>query len=283
MIDVGIFTTGLVSTKVSSRAKLYRPAAVGAVERDLLPHLTYPERILVTGGYRYTGGGQFDRHNLLTAELALRVAEFLPRVGTVLGESLSGVDFLAGTGLGQRSLANQRRAADATFVREDGMRVVVEMTASVTPYLSEKIRRWVHVLATTTLAHSGVTVMFLGAPKPDRINPTRGANEFRSYMKQAVREAIREYPGIAGANPHERIGVALWEDFFPQPGRVSEDFLNLGVEMVGAHGSGWRKESLWNLPLDPLQQGFLPAVITEATATASQTSWFRRKPGVPQV
>src|SRR5690625_3385371 len=90
MIDVGIFTTGLVSTKVSSRAKLYRPAAVGAVERDLLPHLTYPERILVTGGYRYTGGGQFDRHNLLTAELALRVAEFLPRVGTVLGESLSG-------------------------------------------------------------------------------------------------------------------------------------------------------------------------------------------------
>lgn len=283
LADLGIFTTGLVSTSIKDRARLFRPAALGAFDRILEPELTYPEKVLVSGGYRYTGGGQFDRHNLLTAELGLRVAEFLPNVGTILGESLSGIDLLAGTGLGLEEKTKQRRSADATLIRDDGMRVVVEMTASVTPYFSEKVRRWVHLLATTTLSHSGITVLFVGAPKPDRTSQMKGASEFRAQMKQAVREAVREFPGISGSNPHERIGVALWEDFFPEPGMVDEDFLDLTVEMVGAGGSGWLKQSLWNLPLDPLRPGFLTAVIDNAAATASPPVWLRRGRSIPDL
>ena len=56
--------------------------------------MSFAEWQALTAGVGWTRGPQHDRHNILSAELGLRVAEYLD-VGAVLGESTSRLDLLA--------------------------------------------------------------------------------------------------------------------------------------------------------------------------------------------
>lgn len=279
LVDAGIFTNGLVRTRLTSRAKLFRPAATRVFADRLAPLLTYPETVLVTGGGPYSSGGQFDRHNLLTTELALRLAEFAP-IGAVLGESFSTLDLLVGTGIGNPGTRHARRTADATVVRSDGMRIAIELTASVSPGFEEKVQRWALVLAENPMSTSGLTVLFVGAPAPDRSRDTTQA-EFMNLMRKKVRRAISKFPGVGESAPAARIGVAMWEDYFPAPGMVDAGaFMSLAAMVpAGPRGSPWVRASF----LDEFDMGFTPldpdaarAVITTSANLACSPIWLRR-------
>ncbi len=68
---------------------------------------------------------QHSRHNALTVELALRLAEYA-QVGTVLGERVGTIDLLAGPGISRDIYDADGRSADAVIVRPDGLRIAIE-------------------------------------------------------------------------------------------------------------------------------------------------------------
>ena len=93
------------------RTAVYRPSNTTVFDKRVAPHLTFPEWVSVTGGQPWSSASQFDRHNLLAAELGLRLFEYAD-IGTVLGEKLSSIELLAGSGLGRS--CRSRTAAPPT-------------------------------------------------------------------------------------------------------------------------------------------------------------------------
>lgn len=276
LIDHGWFV-GALGAPAATRTRLVRPSAIDTYTKRLLPMLTYPERVAVTGGRRMRVGGQYDRHNLLTTELALRVAEFCD-VAAVMGETYASFDELLGTGLGREEITGNP-AADAIFIRPDGMTVAIEMTASITGRFKDKVRRWAAALSQASMSLSGLTVLFIGAPPPDRYPPAE-RNHFASQMTKMIREVVDEYPGVPGTRPADRIGMAMWHDYFPDRGKVSTDFLSLTARIPsGPKGEPWQRKGMldeFDIPFTPMDPGRIEAVLTGAATVISSPVWLRR-------
>lgn len=286
LIDIGVLVNRLLSTQTRSRARLHRPSRTSTMHTRLLPRLTGPERAVVTGGVKYKTGGQYDRHNLLVSELALRAAEYLD-VSATMGETLSTSDHLTGTGIGRRKveLKYRNQAADATLIRSDGLRIAVEMTASVTPAFEKKVRAWANRISQqrATLNTSGLMVVFVGAPHPDRYRHDQ--HVFARDMRRMVARVAREAGGVPGRRVAERFAVALWEDWFPAPGLVHPDFLSLTADRPeGPLGDPWRPLGL----LDPFDTPFAPpdpdearVVINNSATIATSPYWLRARATPP--
>lgn len=277
LMDQGISTSALSRTQESARSHLFRPSASGVLEREFLDHLTYPERVAVGGGRRLRVGGQYDRHNILTTELALRAAEFTP-IAAAMGETYASLDMLLGSGLGREAIKDNS-AADAVLVRPDGMRVAIELTASITSQFSKKVRRWAEHLSKVSMSLSGLTVLFIGAPPPDRY-PTGARNTFASQMAKAIRGVVDDYPGVPGTRPADRIGMAMWDDYFPDSGQVSTDFLTLRARVPGnTKGQRWNRLGMldeFDIPFAPMDASRTDAILRGAATVISSPVWLRR-------
>lgn len=285
MLDVGVFTTGLVTTSLQGAASLVRPARSDVVTREVHPHLSIAERCVLTGGAPWRTGGQYDRHNLLAAELALRAGELCPQVATVLGEQLASVDHLLGSGLGRTLVPPSHNfRADAVLVRQDGMRIAVELTASaVMETFERRVRRWVEAMGATTFARSGLVLLIVCAPHPDR--SSEHERTFVSRLRKVVAKVCRQYPGAPGERPADRIAIASWEDWFPLPGTLTSGFLTLRAHRpAGPFGNPWEEVDLLDdfaLPFDPIDPEQVTAVIRGAAATATPPFWLRQVPDLP--
>lgn len=273
MLDVGVFTSVLLRSSPDSPASAFRPTRSRVLERDFLPTLTYPERVLLTGGRRVLAGGQYDRHNILSAELGLRAAE-MTDVSAVLGETMSTVDLLVGSGLGRAPMKDVR-SADLTLVRGDGLRVAVELTASTAPGFQKKVHRWAKVLAQNTLETSGLVVLFVAAPPRDRALGRAVTGEVRKTLSTI----LRDYPGSPGKRPGDRIFYADWTDWFPARHQVDDSFLTLRAQLAPyTPGSGWRDVDLldpFDFPFNPVHPDRLTAVIGNAAALGGSPLWLR--------
>lgn len=225
LLDVGAFSGVVRNTKLPApRTAVYRPSNTTVFDRRLAPHLTFPEWVSVTGGQPWSSASQFDRHNLLAAELGLRLFEY-GDVGTVLGEKLSSIELLAGSGLGRRLPFPDRRSADLTIVRGDGLRIAVELTATTTGRFREKVERWARLLADRPLADSGLVVVFVIADPIER-HGAAGKNN-RNAAATVINQMCRQHPGWAGNRVAERIGIADWQEWFPARHVLSQHFLDL--------------------------------------------------------
>jgi hypothetical protein len=255
LVDVGIFSNVLFNTRNTARGALYRPATGNAFEKKVAPNLTYTEWVATTGGISArVGGGQHDRHNIIATELALRVAEVCD-IGNVVGEKLSLADLLGYTGLGLPSKGKgYTRAADFTIIRQDGLRIAVEVTATLGRALDLKMQHWAELLEDRRMDDSGLAVLFILVDKPG--GSTRGANAVRNSVFKQIRETVRNTPGPNFDRVANRIGVADWREWFPQPGVVSPSFFELDCWRPTGDPAGGT-ETLWE-PASFLNQESLP-------------------------
>lgn len=278
VLDIGRLANHTEGVPGIGRNTLYRPSASDAFTRHLEPTLTAPEWLSVTAGQPWSFGGQYDRHNVLSTELALRAAEYLP-VGAVLGETLSSVDLLAGAGLGRKLPHADNRRADGTLIRTDGLRIAFELTATVSQAFTNKVRRWAQLIDSRTLESSGLTVVFIAASHPDR-SLHRNSTDTRTPIYKAVAQVLKEFPGRGVNSPAARIGVASWEEWFPDRHLVSEDFLNLRADFAVNDATGpdrWAaRDLLGDYPFTPWHTFDATAVIENSRLLAASPHWLRR-------
>jgi hypothetical protein len=274
LLDIGSFTHA-TRRPGGARGMVYRPGDTDAFDRLIAPTLTFPEWVSVTGGLPWSAAGQYDRHNLLATELGLRAAEYLP-VGTVLGEKYATVDLLAGTGLGKTVANPDQRRADGVIVRPDGLRIAFEITATASKSFENKIRRWAQIINERPLETSGLVVLFVAAPHPDR--SATGRNP-RQEIYRRLASVLRSFPGTGEDSPAARIGVVSWDEWFPARHELSEAFLNLqaGFALADGHGPDrWVPRNLLaDLPFTPWHTFDATAVIENAPLLGATPHWLR--------
>jgi len=272
VVDTGAIWTPGGAGAEASRAMMLRPSASPVFDRLLRPRMSYAEWVSVTGGMRFLTGGQYDRHNVLTAELALRAAEFLP-VGTVLGERQSQVNTLAYTSVGvPEPPGRSQQTADAVLVRPDGLRIAVEMTASVgATGFARKAEMWARTLARRPLADTGLVVVFVVA---DRVGDGHGMGQsMGNSVRKKVARAVRLNPGVASNRTAERMFVVDWQDWFPNRGELADDFLWLRAQRPTGLNGAWEVADL----LDVLDVPS-PDRMVDATAVIGNAAGLRSVP-----
>lgn len=270
LMDVGTYSAPGVSETALDRNCLHRPANSEVFDKFIASELTWPEWISVTGGDPGSGGGQYDRHSLLSTELALHAAEYLP-IGAVLGEKFFTVDLLAGTGLGKKVKKPDNRRADGTNVRTDGMRIAYELTATASRFFENKVRRWAQLISERPLETSGLTVLFIAAPHPDR--PRDKSGDPRHEIYRRVSAVLKEFPGTGADSPAARIGIAGWDEWFPARHQLSEEFFTLSADFalnnVQGPGKWVRRELLGDYAFTPWTTFDAIAVVDHAPMLAA--------------
>lgn len=283
VLDLGVFSNGLVETDLTGRGAVYRPGKGDAFDETLKDNLSWPEWCSVTGGQRWAPATNYDRHNILGTELALRLAEFTD-IGAVLGERFSSVDLLAGSGIGQPEMVGDQRAADLTAVRSDGMRIVFEMTANTGTHFNKKVEKWAQLLAERPLETSGLTVVFVIVQHPERMADDDGYIP-RARTYQAIAAATKQYPGSTRDRVAERMGVATWREWFPARGKVHDAFFTLRVDRpTGPSGAGlWEPADMLD-PSGPIGMPFtahdpeaMTAILDNAALLGQTPFWLRER------
>jgi hypothetical protein len=278
---LGLIDQGTYSHPISgfnlNRLTVYRPSNTDVFKRHIAPTLTWPEWAAVTGGLPWSSAGRPGRHNILAAELGLRAAEHLP-IGAVLGEKFSTPDLLAGTGLGKASLRGDRRPADGTIIRNDGLRIAFELVTTASEGFEHKVRRWAQILVQRPLETSGLTVLLITAPHPDR--PRHNGADPSLEIKRRLNRVLQDYPDRGTDSPAARIGLAHWEDWFPGKHLLSEEFFNLAAFFAINRASGpdrWvRRELLGGYVFTPWRTFDATAVLGNAPLLSATPHWMRR-------
>lgn len=254
-------------------AVLLRPAMGAAFAHDIAPLLTHAELVRITAGQGYRQARQADRHNLLAVEFAMRAGEHC-EVSAALGELTSSVDLLAYSGLGRTAPPGLQASADAVLVRPDGMRVAIEITATVGNRFKRKVDTWAKTLAASPFDMSGLMVLFVEAATLERSEMTG-----RSVMydvRKAVQGASRRFPGRHGDRVADRMAVASWHDFFPARHLVdAEQFPLLRAERPSGTG-----DDVWH-PIELLDPFSCPFTSEHAERLQSVISNSRTLAGVP--
>lgn len=233
--SAGLLAHGYVSAGMNRLAPRSRRMSMWTVGDDYQAFaeysasgLTLAERIAVTGGVHWNPEHRFDRHNVITTELALRAAEFCD-IATVLGEKHVSVPALLesmGEHVAERDV---QRKADAGIVRNDGLTVLIETTGSSGLSFQRKMLSWAQTLQRHPVYDMPVVVIVLDASTPQQAQASTPARSARREIYDAVRTAVAEYPGSPTNRTAARIGVVSWTDWFPGPRQADSSFLDLSA------------------------------------------------------
>jgi len=207
--------------------------------KELLSQLTPWERYGLLAGTNWKPYQTNWSHDLLVADTTLRVAELVPAIAAVYGEEMASADRLTDL---PPSVTKKARG-DAVWVRDDGLRIVAELSISAYPASLAKAERWARVLEADQ--HRDLFVLFLVAAPPGQ------RASFASWSLGAYRRAVAEaawssLSAVQACVP-ERMGVAALSNWFPATGKVSPDFPRLPV---------WR-------PTGPPKDRFEPANLAD--------------------
>jgi hypothetical protein len=236
-----------------------------------LSHLRHGDWLGTTLGGSFISGHQYDRHNVLTAELSLRAGEICP-LRSVLGETVATWPKLFGSTL----QPNPHRSADAVWVRDDGLKIAIEMTATVTVATIKKIEQLADLLARDTT--KSVVFLFVVAahPKDGR------TSDVTNKLRQAIKKSSHSSRTRILAEVKNRMVIAKWDVWFPGPGLVTRDFIRLRAQRYDSVGDEWVDTDL----LDPYDVPYEGADSPEVVETSTNLNdvfgapwWCRTGPG----
>jgi hypothetical protein len=236
LFDAGLIQRGRVfydGQLLDGYPEIFRPDP--ALINDELLDLRYGVWMGVTLGGSPVRGHQYDRHNILMTELSLRAAEMCP-LRSVLGEAAAGWSRVVGPDVAR----NPRLIADAVWMRDDGLKIVIEMTASLSYSTFKKIDQIADVLARDA-SHSAV-VVFVAAPPP-----TESDAAFTRRLRQAIKKSGHSSMARIKADVESRMLLVRWEHWFPEPGMGSREFVRLSARRFSAKKDDWIDVNL----LDP--------------------------------
>lgn len=226
-VPLALFMAGLMDIGVAPRTRqlpktdrtwLYRRTPGEGLNR-LRGVLTAQERAAVLGGQtRFTTTTSHDRHNILALETALRITETHP-VTAMLGERHSGASLLDPHG---NKYPNR---GDAMLVREDGLRIILELQATRSARLQQKMDSWIRFMGDTRLADTGVIVLFVAAPHTQGSGKRAGGAEVKSVMSKALKlEHDRTRSGA-----RMRLGVVEFKEWWPGEHQVAPAFKDMSA------------------------------------------------------
>ena len=216
-------------------------------------------------------GHQYDRHNILTTELSLRAAEMCP-LRSVLGEAVATWPRL----FGPKLQPNPHRSADAVWVREDGLKIAVELTATFTTATVTKIEQLAELIVRDTTKSLVVLFVVAAHPKDGR------SSDVTNRLRQAIKKSSHSSMSRILAEVENRMVLTKWESWFPAPGLVSRDFVALSAQRYSSVDKEWSFTWL----LDPYDITFAEAFSPESEETSTRLNdvfgtpwWMRTGPG----
>lgn len=284
LIDIGLVEPAHYPGRFNASTVLMRPSRSETFAEHIEDRLSFAEWVAITGGQEWVAGGQYDRHNILATELALRAAEYT-EVSTILGERFCSIDLLAGSGAGLAPIEGDQRTADAALVRPDGMRIAVEMTASNTKGFARKAERWARLLSERSLSETGLCVVFVVATPVTAQH--RDVVRTRNRIYEAVARAVAQFPGTTSNPVAERIGVATWREWFPGQHLLSDDFLTMRVDRpTGTGADKWQQADLLDprtMPIPAADRARLRAIVDNAALLGQTPFWLRSQPDAPDL
>lgn len=199
--------------------ELWRIAPDAATVRKALQKLSVWERYGVMAGTDLHLRGVTPVHDLVMADLSLRVAELVPEISAVYGEELSRAKIMT------KLPDNVTRGArgDGVWVRSDGMRIVIELAMARDESFNEKAERWARVLAST----NGIFVLFVVGTHRDHKSHSLGWT-INKYREAVATAAWSDMSYIAARVP-ERMGVVSLAEWAPAPMELTPGFEHLPV------------------------------------------------------
>lgn len=280
------------------RGSIWRPASTSIVSEVITDRFSMAEYLAATGGRPWSQSGSRPRHDTLATELALRAAEHCPRVAAVFGEVFSSADLLLRPPTvvlpPEREKAWQKaaggRMADITLVREDGMRIAVELVANINSHFPGKVATWIQHLARDDLPFhgsklgNGLTVLFVVAPDPFATSGSPTA--LMTKVQSALEAAFTARGCLSGVT--DRFAVAHWRDLFPSAHEISPAFINLTTLAVspGSRPWQWRMRPLLDVvptPFEPVSPVAARAVIASAALLGQSPFWLRCDTQAPAI
>ncbi|MGN7187010.1 hypothetical protein [Microbacterium enclense] len=266
------------TTHALRRSSLWRTTSDREAWRRLRTMMTGVEQLSVTGGSPSNASHLYDRHNVITAEFALRLAEF-GRPAALLGDTLSHARLLTALDGRPVALAHAQTQADMTIVRADGLRIAVEMTVNVNRSFATKARSWARLMQMHPLVETGLVVLFLVAPAAEGSHTSIGSTE--ATVRKHIRAATAEYRGTTGNPTAARMFVARWDDYFPESGQVDPQSLTklhasspTGTP-ADADPSNWEQRALMNVEFAPTTPLDPTAVIRNTRGIRATPHWMR--------
>ena len=272
LFDAGLIQRGrahYAGRALDSMPEVFRPDPQASTV-DLRQHLRFKDWMGTLAGQSISGH-QYDRHNILGAELSLRAGEICP-IRSVLGETLATWPRLFSPSL----RPNPHRSADALWIRSDGLKIAIEITATLTPATVTKIDQLADLLARDT--SKSVVFLFVVAPQPGSDHEL----EVGRRLRQAIKRSSHASRGRVLAEVEKRLAIVKWADWFPAKGLVSRDIIPLRAKRYAAANDDWCTTDL----LDPYDVPFVGAdslAVTEIDRNLNDVLgapwWARTEPG----
>lgn len=215
--------------------RLVRPAYT--IPQRFLGTLTYRERLSIFGGQTAVMHGRMAKHNILNAEVSLRVGERLGHLfPIILGEGSAFAKVLMPSAKNKQSSYS---VGDAVWVRADGLRVIVE-TGDRTDPIVEKVKRWAAVISEDGRGPKSLYLLFV---IPDAYKSADWMNDTKDKISSSIFSTL----ALAGYDARyiaSRVGIVKWSEWFPSYHEINnQTFAPMRVWQLDNQRQ-WREVSL---------------------------------------
>lgn len=214
--------------------------------KKFLRDMPTQEWLAISGGTNVVTGKHL-KHNVTMGEVAIRAMRDIPSIACAFGEPFSAAERLVPD-------CKSGAIGDATLVRDDGLRYVVELTSYSTEGLEAKVVRWAKVLMRGSVHDVGLVIVFLNAAPPARhrymdkmlrrtiesaLNPQNLVDQHTPFVSDSTIQMLRDH-----------ILLASFSDWVKEGMVFTPEFQALHARALGGDGK-WGPVDAIGMPFNP--------------------------------